>query len=408
MTEFRLSGKRHFTGVIHDLTGRKRLEDQFHQAQKMDAVGRLAGGIAHDFNNLLTIILGYGDSIYSNSQINPEQRTGIKAILDAAGRAAGLTQQLLAFSRTTIMEMKIVDLNSIVAKTVQLLRRLLEEDIALTLTLSPNLLRIKAPQGQVEQLIMNLAVNARDAMPSGGKLLIETRNATLTSADQLTFPDLPRGQYVELIVTDTGEGMSDEVKRRIFEPFFTTKEVGKGTGLGLSVVHGVVKSCLGSILVESTVGTGTTFKILFPAETGHVIPSEQSASTESSKGSETILLVEDEVAVRNLVKAVLAGNGYTVLEASGGQEAIQVATQFSGTIELLLTDVVMPEISGPKVAEAIQQLRPEIRVIYMSGYANEAILSRGVSKVTDGFLQKPFTIAGLADKVRSILDAPSR
>lgn len=405
VTEFRLNGKRHFTGVIHDLTNRKRLEDQFHQAQKMEAVGRLAGGIAHDFNNLLTIIMGYGDSIYSDSPINPQQRTAITAILDAAERAAGLTQQLLAFSRTTIMEMKIVDLNSIVAKTVQLLRRLLEEDIALTLTLSPNLLRIKAPQGQIEQLIMNLAVNARDAMPSGGKLLVETRNSILTSADQPTFPDLTPGEYVELIVTDSGDGMSETVKSRIFEPFFTTKEVGKGTGLGLSVVHGVIKSCRGSVAVESKVGSGTTFRILFPAETGLATPSEPSGPQEASKGRETILLVEDEAAVRNLVKACLESNGYTVLEADGGQDAIQMAANFPGTIDLLLTDVVMPEISGPKVAEAVRRQRSRICVIYMSGYANEARLSRGVSNVTDGFLQKPFTIAGLADKVRSVLDA---
>ena len=408
VSEFRLNGKRHFTGVIRDTTERKRLENQFLQSQKMDAVGKLAGGVAHDFNNLLTVIIGYGNLILAEMPANAPRREAIAAILDAGERAARLTQQLLAFSRSVVVEMKIIDLNLFVEKMAQMLRRLIEEDISLTLTLAPKVSPIKAPPGQLEQLIMNMVVNARDSMSSGGQLRIQTRNYTLQNADQATYPDLTPGKYVELSISDTGVGMKDEITSKIFEPFFTTKEVGKGTGLGLSVVHGVVKQCGGGISLESKVGVGTTFRILFPAESEAAMSSEPSPAPRSFKGQETILVVEDEIAVGKIVKSGLEANGYKVLQANGGQEAIQLAANFPGTIDLLLTDVVMPEMSGQKVAEAIRLQRPGIRVIYMSGYANEVVFRRGVTETTDEFLQKPFTTVGLTRTVRTVLDANPR
>ncbi len=386
-------------------TERKRLENQFLQSQKMDAVGKLAGGVAHDFNNLLTIIMGYGNLIITEVPADAPHREAIEAILDAGERAARLTQQLLAFSRSVVVEMKTIDLNLFVEKMAQMLRRLIEEDISLTLTLAPKVSPIKAPPGQLEQLIMNMVVNARDAMSSGGQLRIQTRNFTLENADLTTYPDLIPGEYVELLIADTGVGIQDDVTNKIFEPFFTTKEVGKGTGLGLSVVHGVVKQCGGGISLESKVGIGTTFRILFPAATEAAISSEPCTAPRSFKGHETILLVEDEIAVCKIVKTGLEANGYQVLQANGGQQAIQLAANFPGTIDLLLTDVVMPEMSGQKVADAIKLQRPGIRVIYMSGYANEVVFRRGVTETTDEFLQKPFTTVGLTKKVRSVLDA---
>ena len=387
---------------------RKRLENQFLQSQKMDAVGKLAGGVAHDFNNLLTIIIGYGDSILTGLPAEAPHREAIRAILDAGERAARLTQQLLAFSRNVVVEMKTIDLNEFVEKMTQMLRRLIEEHISLTLTLAPKLSPIKASPGQLEQLIMNLVVNARDAMSSGGQLRIQTRNYTLKVADLPTYPDLTPGDYVELSIADSGVGIEDEVTTQIFEPFFTTKEVGKGTGLGLSVVHGVVKQCGGGISLESKVGIGTTFRILFPALKEEFTSSEPSSAPRSFKGNETILVVEDEIAVCKMVKMSLEANGYKVLQANGGQEAIQLAANFPGTIDLLLTDVVMPEMSGQKVADAIKLQRPVIRVIYMSGYANEVVFGRGVTETAVEFLQKPFTTVGLTRKVRSVLDAIAR
>ena len=389
-------------------TERNRLENQFLQSQKMDAVGKLAGGVAHDFNNLLTIIIGYGNLIFTEMPADAPHREAIEAILDACERAARLTQQLLAFSRSVVVEMKTIDLNLFVEKMAQMLRRLIEEDISLTLTLAPKVSPIKAPPGQLEQLIMNMVVNARDAMPSGGQLQIKTRNFTLENADLVTYPDLTAGEYVELSIADTGVGMKDEITNKIFEPFFTTKEVGKGTGLGLSVVHGVVKQCGGGISLESKVGIGTTFRILFPAQTDAAKSAEPSTSPRSFKGHETILVVEDEIAVCKIVKTGLEANGYKVLHANGGQEAIQLAANFPGIIDLLLTDVVMPEMSGQKVADAIKLQRPGIRVIYMSGYANEVVFRRGVTDTTDEFLQKPFTTIGLTRKVRSVLAAIAR
>ena len=387
---------------------RKRLENQFLQSQKMDAVGKLAGGVAHDFNNLLTIIIGYGNLILTELPSVAPHREAVEAILDASERAARLTQQLLAFSRNVVVEMKTIDLNLFVEKMAQMLRRLIEEDISLTLTLAPKVSPIKAPPGQLEQLIMNLVVNARDAMSSGGQLCIQTRNFTLKNADLTTYPDLTPGEYVELVIADTGVGFEDQVTNKIFEPFFTTKEVGKGTGLGLSVVHGVVKQCGGGISVESKLGIGTTFRILFPAESEAASNSEPNTAPRSFKGHETILVVEDEIAVGKIVKRGLEANGYQVLQANGGHEAIQLAANFPGTIDLLLTDVVMPEMSGQKVADAIKLQRPGIRVIYMSGYANEVVFRRGVTDTADEFLQKPFTTVGLTKKVRSVLDAIAR
>ena len=404
VTEFQLDGNRHFTGVIRNIAERKRMETQFQQSQKMEAIGRLAGGVAHDFNNLLTIINGYGNLMLSDMPANSSQHESVAAILDAGERAARLTQQLLAFSRKAIVETKIVDLNELVEKTTNLLRRLIEEDISLTVVLDPKLYRINAAPGQLEQILMNLIVNARDAMPDGGCLLIETRNVDFENNSRSAHTDLIPGQYVRLTIADSGHGMTEDIQNKIFEPFFTTKEVGKGTGLGLAVVHGLVKQFGGSIVVNSEVGVGTTFELLFPIVPEPVAGVVSETTRHSLEGHETVLLVEDETAVRKIAKIALETKGYKVLEASGGHEAIRLAEAFPDTIDLLLTDVVMPEMGGLKLAEAMQLQRPGIRVLYMSGYTDESVLQRGVTQGPDELVRKPFTAVGLIRKVRAMLD----
>jgi PAS domain S-box-containing protein len=404
VTEFRLDGERHFTGVVRDISARRQLEAQFRQAQKMEAIGRLAGGVAHDFNNLLTVINGYGDLMLMELPEGDTLREPVAAILDAGERAARLTQQLLAFSRKAIVAPKILDLNDLVAESAKLVCRLIGEDIVVAVALAPALARIKADPGQIEQVIMNLVVNARDAMPNGGRLTIETRNVTLGAEDLTGDPDLKPGPYARLTVTDTGCGMPDEVRAKIFEPFFTTKEVGKGTGLGLAVVHGVVKLCGGQIGVESQVGVGTAFQLHFPAAPEEPVGVASGIQKIPMRGTEIVLLVEDEEAVRRIACISLETQGYTVLVAGGGTEAIRVAKEHSGEIHLLVTDVVMPEMGGRQLAETMRLRRPGLQVLFMSGYTDDAVVHHGVSEATDAFIQKPFTPLGLARKVRAVLD----
>jgi len=381
-------------------------EAQLRQSQKMEAVGRLAGGVAHDFNNLLTVIRGYSELVLSRLPAGDPSKRELEEVKKAADRAAGLTGQLLAFSRRQFVATKIVDVNALVANMDGMLRRLLGEDIIeLCSELDPDLGSIKADPGQIEQIVMNLAVNARDAMPTGGRLTVETRNVSIRKKLLRDMLVLEKGEYVLLAVKDTGHGMDEETQSHIFEPFFTTKGKGKGTGLGLSTVYGIVKQSGGVIGVESKVGSGTTFKIYFPrvdgtAENGVVdVP-----SGESVQGRETILLVEDEPAVRGLVHETLRLQGYTVLEARHGIEALLAGTKHLGTIHLLLTDVVMPQMSGPEVAEKLCSLRPDMKGLYMSGYPDHPVFSQGGIKRDTAFLQKPFTPTALAEKVREVLD----
>jgi len=403
VTEFRLDGQRHFTGVVRDITARKRLEAQFQQAQKMEAIGRLAGGIAHDFNNLLTIINGYSDLVLDTLPADDSQREFIVAIRESGDRAARLTQQLLAFSRKAVIEPKILDLNELITETAKLLRRLIGEDIALTILPAETPIRMKADPGQFEQVMMNLAVNARDAMPTGGRLTIEIDEFLITDHDAQTDPGVIPGRYARLKVADTGHGMTDEVKNKIFEPFFTTKGLGKGTGLGLAVVHGVVQQCGGHIEVDSKVGLGTTFTLLLPVVAEEATGRTSGVASIASHGTETVLLVEDEDAVREIARLALTMQGFTVLEAGRGPDAIRLAANHPGPIHMLVTDVVMPEIGGRQLAESVRSHRPEIRVLYTSGYTDDAVIHHGVES-TDAFLQKPFTPLALARKVRAVLD----
>ncbi len=392
------------TAVVIDLTERKKLEEQFRQAQKMEAVGRLAGGVAHDFNNLLTVINGYGQLLLDRLPAADPTRALVQEMTSAGERAAGLTAQLLAFSRQAIVAPRVLDLNEVVAQSANLLRRLIGEDIVLATALAPDLGRVKADPTQVEQVILNLAVNAKDAMPRGGRLTIETRGLRLRGEDAALYPGLPPGDYVQLAVSDTGAGMTDAVKARLFEPFFTTKEVGKGTGLGLAVVHGAVQQSGGRVDVYSELGVGTTFKVLLPT----VAATDPPASREvriAPRGVETVLLVEDEDGVRAFGRIALEMQGYTVLEASGGADAVRAAGG-GGRIDLLVTDVVMPGLSGREVTAAVRRQHAGLKVLYVSGYTDDAVVRHGIVEATDAFLQKPFTPLALARKVRAVLDAP--
>lgn len=381
-------------------------EAQLRQSQKMEAVGRLAGGVAHDFNNLLTVIRGYSELILSRLQPDDHTRREMEEVKKAADRAAGLTGQLLAFSRRQFVTAKVVDLNAIVMNMDGMLRRLLGEDIIeLCADLEPQLGSIKADPGQLEQVIMNLAVNARDAMPTGGRLIIETRNVTITKGPRRETMMLEEGAYVLLALKDTGQGMSEEVQAHLFEPFFTTKEKGKGTGLGLSTVYGIVKQSGGSIGIESKPGRGTTCKIYFP-KVDETAQGAQAARGVAGRahGRETILVVEDDPAVRGLVHEALRLSGYDVLVARHGIEALLTGAKHMGPIHLLLTDVVMPQMSGPEVAEKLMVVRPDIKVLYMSGYPDHPVFSQGGVKRATAFLQKPFTPNVLTQKVREVLD----
>ena len=380
-------------------------EAQLRQSQKMEAVGRLAGGVAHDFNNLLTVIRGYSELLLARLAPDDPIRKDMVEIKKAADRASGLTRQLLAFSRRQFIAPKVIDLNALIANMDGMLRRLLGEDIVeLCTELNPHAGSIRADAGQIEQVIMNLAVNARDAMPKGGRLTIETHNVTIGKPTRQTPAGVKPGAYVLLAVRDTGHGMDEETQSHLFEPFFTTKEKGKGTGLGLSTVYGIVKQNGGNIVVESQKDQGATFKIYFPLIDQSVPGAAGTPDAEPLHGRETILLVEDEPAVRGLVHETLRLHGYTVLEARHGIEALMTGAKHQGPIHLLLTDVVMPQMSGPEVAEKIQIVRPGIKVLYMSGYPDHPVFEQGGISRDASFLPKPFTPNVLAKKVRDVLD----
>jgi PAS domain S-box-containing protein len=396
-------------GIVRDITDRLALEEQFRQAQKMEAVGQLAGGVAHDFNNLLTVIRSYSDLLLDGLPADDERRADIEEIREAARRATLLTRQLLAFSRRQVLQPTLVSLNDVVAGAERLLRRLIGEDVPLVTRLDPALGTVKADPGQVEQVIMNLAVNARDAMPNGGTLTVETANVPLGTVPP---PDLaaimPPAEYALLRVSDTGVGMDAETKVHLFEPFFTTKEVGKGTGLGLATVYGVVKQSGGYISVESEPGRGAAFSIYLPrvrgvAEASGVGPGRQG----SPEGDETILLVEDEPAVRTVASEVLRGLGYAVLEASDANAALRLAEAHAAPIALLVTDVVMPGMDGRELADRLRANRPGLKVLLVSGYAYDTALEHGALEGVLNFLQKPFTPDGLARRVRDALDRPA-
>jgi signal transduction histidine kinase len=395
---------------IVDVTGRKRLEEQLRQAQKMEAVGRLAGGVAHDFNNILTVIKGYSGLLMDNLGSEDPQYKDIEQIGKAAERAALLTNQLLAFSRKQVLQPVTLDLNLVVMNMDKMLRRLIGEDIELVTMLDPNLGKVKVDPSQMEQVIINLAINARDAMPFGGKLMIETANVMFDKEYVRRHVESRPGSHIMLAIIDTGQGMDEETQSHLFEPFFTTKEQGKGTGLGLATVHGIVTQSGGHIWVYSEVNQGTTVKVYLPQVEDGIAQINQKgqASLLSTQGLETILLVEDEESVRELARRVLSAAGYTVLEAQNGEEAVRVAEQHGGQIDLLLTDVIMPGgMSGRHLAERLAALLyPELKVLYMSGYTDSAIIRHGVLDAGIAFLQKPFTPTRLAQKVREILDVP--
>jgi PAS domain S-box-containing protein len=393
-----------FVGVQTDVTERRQLEAQLLQSQKMDAVGRLAGGIAHDFNNILSVILSYAQMIGGDLDSGNPLRTDIEEISKAARRAADLTRQLLAFSRQQVFEAKVIDLHRIVAGMEKMLHQLLGADIELALLPASDLWSIKADPGQVEQVLMNLAVNARDAMPEGGDLTLETTNVVLDGDYARTHADVRPGSYVMLAVTDTGIGMDPKTQVRIFEPFFTTKESGKGTGLGLAMVFGIVKQSGGHIWVHSEPGKGTTFKVYFPRVGGAAeATASEPPTTEFGRATETILLVEDDDQVRTLAQLILQRCGYVVLTASNGGEALLIGEKHGAKIHLLLTDVVLPRMSGRQLAERLSPLRPKMKVLFMSGYTDDAILQHGVLDSGVAYLQKPLTPASLTRKVREVI-----
>jgi signal transduction histidine kinase/ActR/RegA family two-component response regulator len=380
-------------------------QGQLEQAQKMDAVGRLAGGVAHDFNNLLTVILGRTDILLHPLKPEDPMRRGIELIQRTAGRAADLTRQLLAFSRKQVLEPVVLDLGAVTTDMKDMLGRLIGEDIALLTTPTPGLGRVKADRGQIEQVIMNLAVNARDAMPQGGRLILETANMDLDDEYVRRHVGARPGPHVMLAVSDTGTGIPREIQAQIFEPFFTTKEQGKGTGLGLATVYGIVKQSGGYIELDSELGQGTTFRIYLPRLDAEVAPVDRSARpVVPAGGTETILLVEDEEGVRELARDILRASGYTVLEARNGAEALLLCERHQGPLDMLLTDVVMPRMSGRDLAERLAPLRPDLSVLYMSGYTDDAVIRHGVLGAGTAFLQKPFTPAALVLRVRETLD----
>lgn len=396
-------------GILEDITERKQLEEQLRQSQKMEAVGRLAGGVAHDFNNLLTIISGYSDLLLDTLPEQDRSRAQVEEIRKAGTRAATLTRQLLAFSRSQVMAPQVLGLNAVVANMDKMLRRLIGEDIELVTILGENLANVHADPGQIEQVIMNLAVNARDAMPQGGKLTLETANVSLDEAYARMHVTVQAGDYVMLAVSDTGIGMDSHTQAHIFEPFFTTKEKGKGTGLGLATVYGIVKQTGGYIWVYSEPGHGSTFKMYLPKVEPLSSQSGQDKTAQSpARGHETILLVEDEPALRAMVRGVLESKGYKVLEARHGEDALMVAELHRGPIDLLLTDVVMPGMSGRELAEHLAGAHRETKILYMSGYTDDAIVHHGVLASDVAFLQKPFTPDAVVRKVREVLDAAPR
>lgn len=392
-------------GIARDVTERKQLEEQLRQSQKLEAIGQLAGGVAHDFNNLLTVISGYSDLLLRRLPEDSPYRSNVAEIKKAGDRASGLTRQLLAFSRKQILQPKVLDLNTVVSDVDKMLRRLIGEDIDLLTLREPHLGQVKADPGQIEQVIMNLVVNARDAMPNGGKITLETANVSLDEEYSLQHVEGRPGTYVMLAVSDNGLGMDPEVRNRIFEPFFSTKGPGRGTGLGLSTVYGIVKQSGGNILVYSEPGKGSTFKVYLPRV--DAVAEDDAARGglgEAPRGNETLLLVEDEAQVRQIAQQILETLGYTVLIAENGEQALAIANEYEHDIHLMVTDVVMPVMSGRELVEHLGQVRPETAVIYMSGYTDDAIVRHGLMDERLAFIQKPFTADALARKVRLVLD----
>ncbi|HEX4782921.1 MAG TPA: PAS domain S-box protein [Candidatus Sulfotelmatobacter sp.] len=389
--------------IAEDVTDRRVLEDQFRQAQKMEAVGRLAGGVAHDFNNLLMVISGYAEVMLAALDSDHRLREKALAIQQASDRATTLTRQLLAFSRKQLLELKVVDVNAIVADMERLLRPLIGENVQFITSLSPDAAHIRADAGQLEQVLMNLVVNAKDAMPNGGTLTIQTEKIVVDESHRRGPTFIRPGHYVLLSVSDTGMGMDKETQSRIFEPFFTTKEKGKGTGLGLSTVYGIVKQSGGYVMVQSEVNRGTTFQIYLPRVEGLAERHPAPAAPTALGGSETVLLVEDEESVRQLVRETLAAKGYRVMEASNGEGGLSAAAQHNGKIDLVITDVVMPGMGGRELVKQLAQTCPETKVLYLSGYTEDAIFSEGTLESGAAFLQKPFTLQSLARKVREVL-----
>ncbi|HKN67209.1 MAG TPA: PAS domain S-box protein [Gemmatimonadaceae bacterium] len=395
--------------LYQDLTEYRRLEEQLRQSQKMEAIGQLAGGVAHDFNNLLTVIKAYSGIIADQMDDANPLKVDVGEIQRAAGRASSLTQQLLAFSRKQVLQPGVLDLNSVSRELEPMVRRLIGDDVQVVLRLDDTIGKVTADRSQVEQVLINLIVNARDAMPGGGTVSIETANVELSDGYSRLRPVVVPGKYVMIAVSDTGEGMDEETQSRIFEPFFTTKPAGKGTGLGLSTVYGIVKQSSGYIWVYSEPRIGTTFKVYLPmmeAEEISVAVAER-AVRKPMLGSETVLLVEDEPSVRSIARRILERNGYTVLEAHDGRHALRVADQYRQPIQLLLTDMMMPELTGRDLWRSLAPRRSELRVLYMSGYTNDDMVRRGLIDANSAFVQKPFTAADLARAVRSTLDTAS-
>ncbi len=404
ISEFFVDERRHFMGIVHDLTTSKRLEAQIRQQQKMEAIGQLAGGVAHDFNNLLTVISGNTEIALERLSERDPVRENVEEIERATTRAADLTRQLLAFARNRVLVPKVLDLNAVVGEMWKMLTRLIREDITLDAMLAPDLWKVRADVGQIEQVITNLVVNARDAMPQGGRLIIETQNVELDATYARQHPGAQPGSHVRLAVSDTGSGMDEETMGRLFQPFFTTKPPGRGTGLGLATVYGAVRQSDGYIWVDSTLGKGTVFTIHFPRANAPLDRTVDREVRAPAYGTETILLVEDEAGVRRLARRALEDKGYTVLEAADGQQALDLAKHHAGSLHLLVTDVVMPRLGGHAVAEQITPLRPGLKVLYLSGYTTDVTVHQGILDVGTPVLEKPFTPSVLAAKVRAVLD----
>jgi two-component system, cell cycle sensor histidine kinase and response regulator CckA len=385
----------------------RKLEEQLLQAQKMEAIGRLTGGVAHDFNNLLTVIQGYGELLLTHPALDSLLRDHVAEILKAGQRAAWLTRRLLSFARKEVLQKRILDLNAIVADVDKMLRRIIGENIVLTNHLSPRIPRIKGDPGQLEQVILNLAINARDAMPRGGSLSIETAEVWLEEANLRDHPGAAPGPYVRLAVRDTGIGITPEVRAHLFEPFFTTKPPGQGTGMGLSMVHAIVTQSGGHLTVDSAPGHGTVFNAFFPRtdETPAEEPVPAAEPSVASTGTETILLVEDEEIVRKLARNVLASKGYSVLEAPGGSAALSLCERHPGRINLVIVDVMLPEMTGRELAVRLKEKLPGVGILFVSGYAEDDVLRKGSSEPAGAFLAKPYSPAHLLGKVREVIDA---
>lgn len=397
-----------YVEVGRDVTHELQLEQQYRHAQKMEAVGRLAGGVAHDFNNLLTVIIGYAEMTQAQLPVDHPVQEFVETILDSGQHAVDLIKQLLAFSRQQMTAPRVLDLNVVISNLSKMLGRLIGADIELKTNLALNLWTIKIDPTQIEQVIANLAVNAHDAMPEGGQLTIETTNIVLDEEYSASHLGSQPGEYVRLLVSDTGMGMGEEIKSRIFEPFFTTKEAGKGTGLGLSTVLGIVEQNSGHIWVESELGQGTTFKIYFPREMAVAtapIERPRYRTDDLPRGTETVLLVEDEPKVRDLAHRLLQRQGYTVLTAINGEEALQLCQTYTGELHLLLTDVVMPKMNGKALADQIKLIRPEIKILFVSGYTDKTLIPSEAQGVDMAFIQKPFSVMELSQKVRTVLDS---